>query len=396
MNRASLAAAALLGAFSLAAPVPATASARSAIPRDSPTTQAARPVLGPNRVATGDRVPWEEVGHGWFLTLLDQGTRGAYGVDPHHQLLDLVDPRGGRYQLAKSAVGTDDAGLRRLMDWSVDGRRALVMVGEGTPRARAIDLHLRSGRRQVFTLDRRISTVSLGPHGSLFATQYGGNGGALLRLNADGTHELLMRDTDQLPLPTRSGHRVVVAPAGYHQHTFRVLSGHGAVVRTLSLPHKCSATRWWSAGTVLASCYTRLGGTRLYAVPIDGSAPSALTATHGRHSADLGDLDARVLGGTTYLEAAGPCGVVALARQRADGSASRVRVPESTGNVYLLGTRGRRLVLQTGISCDGGGNQDAITHFDPSTHANRAVAKLPVGEAYDTVLAFGERHTSID
>jgi hypothetical protein len=344
----------------------------------------------------GDRVPWSEVGRGWYLTLIDQGTRGDYGIDPDHQLLDLVDPLGGRYQLVESSVGKDDVGYRHLMDWSVDGRRALVIVGEGTPRARAVDYHLRSGRRQVFSLDKRISTVSLGPQGSLFATRYGGNGGALLRLGGDGSTQLLMPDTDQLPLPTRSGHRVVVAPAGYHQHSFQVLTGHGTVARTLALPHKCSATRWWSAGTVMASCYTRLGGTRLYAVPVDGSAPFALTARHGRHSPDLGDLDVRDLGGTTYLEASGPCGVVFLARQHADGSATRVRVPHSTGNIQLLGTRGHRLVLRTGMSCDGGPTHDAITQFDPSTHANRVVAELPVGEAYGTVLAFGERHTTVD
>jgi TolB protein len=117
---------------------------------------------------------------------------------------------------------------------------------------------------------------------------------------------------------------------------------------------------------------------------------------HGRHSADLGDLDARDLGGTTYLEAAGPCGVVFLARQHTDGSATEVRVHGSTGNVYLLGTRGHELVLQTGTSCDGGPSRDAITYFDPSTHTDRVVAELPAGEAYGTVLALGERHTTID
>jgi TolB protein len=144
----------------------------------------------------------------------------------------------------------------------------------------------------------------------------------------------------------------------------------------------------------MASCYTRSGATRLYAVPVDGSAPTAITAKHGTHSADLGDLDARSLSGTTYLEASGPCGVVFLARQHSTGTATEVHVPGSTGNVYLLGTQGHRLVIQTGISCDGGPSHDAIAHFDPTTGADRVVARLPLGEAYNTVLAFGERRTT--
>jgi hypothetical protein len=83
-----------------------------------------------------------------------------------------------------------------------------------------------------------------------------------------------------------------------------------------------------------------------------------------------------------------------VARQHADGSVTRVHVPGSTGNVYLLGTRGHRLVLRTGVSCDGGSTQDAITHFDPTTHADRVVSALPAGEAFGTVLAFGERRTT--
>ncbi len=395
MNRARFAA--LVCAFALAAPVWAAAPAHAAIPRDEPTThRSVRHVLGANEVAMGDRVPWGEVGHGWYLTLIDHGTRGDDGIDPDHQLLDLVDPLGGRYQILQTDVGRRGRGYRRLTDWSADGRRALLLVDGGTPHAYAVDYHLRSGRGQLIPLGKGVATVSLGPGDSIYATTYGGNGGVLMRFNYTGTREVLMHHTDGMALPSRAGHRIVVGPSEFHRHTFQVLTGHGTVVRTLALPHKCSATRWWSAGTVLASCYTRLGRTRLYAVPIDGSAPTALTAEHGKHSADLGDLDARVLGGTTYLGAAGPCGVVFLARQHADGSATEVHVPGSTGNVYPLGTRGDRLVLQTGISCDGGPSHDAISHFDPSTHADHVVAELPAGEAYGTVLAFGERRTTID
>ena len=62
--------------------------------------------------------------------------------------------------------------------------------------------------------------------------------------------------------------------------------------------------------------------------------------------------------------------------------------------MYLIGRRGHRLVLQTGVSCDGGAARDAITHFDPATHDNVVVAELPLNESYSTILAFGERRTT--
>ena len=52
-------------------------------------------------------------------------------------------------------------------------------------------------------------------------------------------------------------------------------------------------------------------------------------------------------------------------------------------------------MLQTGVSCDGGSARDAITHFDPVSHDNRVVAELPADESYGTILAFGERRTTL-
>jgi hypothetical protein len=48
------------------------------------------------------------------------------------------------------------------------------------------------------------------------------------------------------------------------------------------------------------------------------------------------------------------------------------------------------LVLHLGVSCDGGSTRDAITHFNPATGRNRIVAMLPLDEAYETILAWGE------
>ena len=79
-----------------------------------------------------------------------------------------------------------------------------------------------------------------------------------------------------------------------------------------------------------------------------------------------------------------------------DMSPQALRQRMKHGNVYPLGTRGHRLVLQHGVSCDGGATvRDAITHFDPATGHDRVVAELPENEAYCPVLAYGERRVPL-
>jgi TolB protein len=391
MARSRLAAAALAA---LALIVPTSAADGSAIHRME-TEGATGPVLGPNRVALGDQVPWRQVGDGWYLTLIAQGVRGDFGINAERQLLDLVDPRGGRYQLARTSVAKDGTGYRSLAGWSASGRTALLLVDQGTKHARAVRLDLRDGTRQVLPLGPGVASISMGPAGAVYAAKYGGNRGQrVVRIDPDGTSLRIARDTDGMVLPTPDGRQVVVAPQSWDLHELRFVDGHGHLIRTLPTPRPCAPARWWKAETVLATCSRANGVTRLYAVPLDGSAPRPVSADHGRGSSDLGDIDARRLAGTTYLEATGPCGVVFLARQHADGTASRVRVPGSQGNVYLIGRRGHRLVLQTGVSCDGGAARDAITHFDPVTRDNKVVAELPLNESYTTILAFGERRAT--
>ena len=378
MKHARLLTTAALAALALIAPVTASPAVAGAA------------VLGPNKVTMGDRVPWGKGGHGWYLTLVSQGQHGEFGIDADHQLLDLVDPLGGRYQLAKTAVGKD-SGYRSLEDWSADGRTALELVAtRSTPRAVLYDLPAETHRS--IPLSKHVSGVALGPGGSIYETWYGGNEGQpLARRAADGTTQVLRRHTDGEPLTAPSMRRLVVGTNDVRDHRLLVLGSHGRLIRSLATPTKCGASRWWSRGVVMASCFGRHGTTRLYAAPIDGSAGHWISSDHGRNSADLGDLDARRLNGTTYLEAAGPCGVVFLARQHRNGAATKVRVPRATENVYLLGTRKDRLVLQMGITCDAGTSRDAITHFDPKTGHNRIVALLPENEEYGTILGFAER-----
>ena len=383
---------ALLAALALAAP---SSAAMGSATHRADVPPATRPLLGPNHVATGDQVPWRQVGEGWYLTLIAQGPRGDFGINADHQLLDLVDPLGGRYQLAKSSVAKDGTGYRQLADWSSDGRTALLFADQGTRRARAIRFDLRTGRSSVQPLGPGVATISMAPHRGVYAAMYGASDGErIVRFDVDGPAQPIARHTDGTVLPTPDARQIVVAPQAQDTHELRLLDSDGHLIRSLPTPRPCAPTRWWDATTVLASCSRADGSTLLYAVPLDGSTPRPVSGDHDGSSLDLGDLDARKVDGTTYLEAAGPCGYVFLARQHADGTATRVRVPGSKGNVYLLGRHGRRLVLQTGVSCDGGPARDAITHFDPVTHHDKVVAELPLNESYATILAFGERRTT--
>jgi TolB protein len=354
-------------------------------------------LLGPDQVMMGDHVPWDRVGHGWYLTLVDQGPHDEMGIHADHQLLDLVDPLGGRYQMAKTTVGTDGSNTRRLVDWSPDGRTALEMVvSVRGPDNHAVIYDLEAGTHQRIDLGKHVEGASLGPDGSLYLTMYDGKHGDSVWLrDSDGIITLLARHTDVRLVPTNDGHRFVVGSYGARDHRLFVVDDEGRLRRTLTTPMECRAQRWWRPGVLMASCLDRAGGMRLYAVPIDGSRGHWLSADHGRRSEDLGDIDARRLDGTTYLEASGPCGVVFLARQHADGTATKVHVPDATQNVWLLGTRGDRLVLHLTVSCDGTPARDAISHFDPATGRDRVVALLPENEQYRTILGFRERQASL-
>src|SRR5262249_17511519 len=87
----------------------------------------------------------------------------------------------------------------------------------------------------------------------------------------------------------------------------------------------CAPVRGWDAGSTVA--LTRCGssaGSQLWLVPIDGGTPTALTAPNTGKGPDYGDLNAWQLPAGTYLQAAGACGVVYLAKLNGDGTTSPV------------------------------------------------------------------------
>lgn len=354
------------------------------------------PLVGPGRVVPGDEVPWDRVGEGWYLASLDEGPRSAGGwIRPRRQMLDLVNPRGGRYRMLTTAV-RHGRGHVRLADWSLDGRTALLTVGAGGRQFRAVAVDLRTGRRHPVHLTDAIAEVALrADGGGVLATTYGDarpDSRELLAIDWAGAQRTVARGLGSNVLVSRDGDLVVTGPQTTRGRELRVIdTTSGEEVGRVGTPAACEPYRWWEPGVVAARCWGEQQSLQIWAIPLDGTPATQLSTYHGRRSDDLGDLDARLLGGRTYLQASGPCGDAFLARQEVDGSATTVEVPAATGNVYLVDATAEGLVIRHDVSCAGGGTRSLLTHLDPVTLVERSMVRLPADQAFARVLVSGER-----
>jgi hypothetical protein len=117
----------------------------------------------------------------------------------------------------------------------------------------------------------------------------------------------------------------------------KLVSNGGTLIRTLPGPrtaaNSCHPARWWSGGTILASCLPPGNAIpQLWLVPASGARPEALTPPRGASSGYVGDLDAWQPSSGLYLQGAGPCGVLQIFRQARTGSVTLVTVPHTTGD----------------------------------------------------------------
>jgi TolB protein len=347
-------------------------------------------------VAGADDVPWDRVGDGWYLTAVDQGPRAGSGwIRPSHQLVQLVNPRGGRYTMWRNTV-RHGRGLVRLVDWSADARVALLTSEVDMGHLRAIAVDLRTGERQQLVLPTSVAAVALRPGGAgVVATTYG-DGDAdsreLLSVDWTGAQRVVFRGLGGNALVSPDGSRVVTGPTTAQGSALRVIdTATGGVTDEIATPAGCDPYRWWAVDVVAARCWGEHQSLQVWTFPLDGSPATQLSTFHGRASEDLGDLDARVLGGRTYLQASGSCGYVFLARQEGDGSATTVDVPAAVGSVHLVDATDDALVLQHGAACGDGATRSMLSHFDPTTGVERSMARLPRGQEIARVLVYGER-----
>ena len=163
----------------------------------------------------------------------------------------------------------------------------------------------------------------------------------------------------------------------------QLVTNAGGVIRALPASGTaCFAARWWNASTIVASCASA-GVNRLWLVPAGGGRARALTPERGETDGDLGDLDAWSLPSGLYLQSAGPCGVLQIFRQRANGSITLVTVPHSSNNNRLLTADGSALLVESPNGCGAGAN---LLWFNPGTRhvttlfSAGVVAAVPYGD----------------
>jgi TolB protein len=140
----------------------------------------------------------------------------------------------------------------------------------------------------------------------------------------------------------------------------------------------CTPMRWWDTGStiVLAQC-SASPASQLWLVPIDGGTPTALTAPNdGQKGPDYGDTTAWQLPAGTYVQALGACGVIFLAKLNADGTTSKVSVPNVHGDtIVVVGVNGGDLDLQAKAGCGGG---QSLVDYNPSAGTSTVLLGPPV------------------
>jgi hypothetical protein len=364
-------------------------------------------------------VPWSQVGPGWTLAVWspavgtrpgDQPAPGQPTYQTSTTTLYLVDPAGGRYLITTFPPPGDKASPD-LVDWSGDGGQALFYAGYSTPPA-VISVDLHTGAPTTFTANGSgpasgSSVRYTRPDGKaiLLSTSFEGNTpGTLTRVDLAG-HPQLSYPTAQLGgagqfsgdyLESADGTQLVLGTANLGNqwvpttdNSLVVVRNDGTIGRTLPSPMpgaKCSPLRWWTTQVLLADCTTlKTSANQLWEVPLDGGAPTALTAVNSGQEDDpafghdLGDTDAWQLPSGTFLQSEGACGTMFLSRLTADGHTTKVAVPgvDDNRSVLVIGVSGdnNRLVLRATMSCGPG---MSLLTYDPGANTSTVLLGPPV------------------
>src|SRR6516165_6347306 len=316
----------------------ATATVAATITR--PPIPNAEPDTSPTMAAHGveaplGAVPWSQVGPGWMLAMWSPVPGSHPGEKP--------SPGSPTYQTATTTL------------YQVDPR---------------------SGTKTTFTVNEPFTRPRYTrPDGKavLLTTQKG-----LERVDLAGNHQMTYPVGKDFRgyLATPDGTRLVVGTAS----DLAVMGNDGVVGRALPIAGQkdCAPMRWWDTGSriALANCRNS-AGSQLWLVPIDGGTPTALTApNNGKNGPDYGDLNAWQLPAGTYLQAAGACGLVFLAKLNGDGTTSQVSVPNvNSATVVVIGVNGDDLDLQAKAGCGAG---QSLIDYNPASGTSTVLLGPPV------------------
>jgi hypothetical protein len=384
----------LRGRRTIAAAVTATAAAAvAALAVPAMAASAAPSSLSAERAATAAAVPWSKVGPGWALALYS-ATHEGEGVKPKAgpSTLYLVSPQGGRYKLVTWSAKSPQAQWE-LLAWSGDAKRALFTSGPvflDAGRQHVYQLQLRTGHVTSFTLPARVNAVGYSrPDGLNILAEKGTLGGGtstltLQRYSLTGKLQKSLARVKGLDLLAGFG-GVPSAPynsagtelAAGTANGLELVSNAGGVVRKLPIQGTsdgCSAIRWWSKSTVLATCTNRM-----WLVPVSGAKPAALTPVRTGSSFDLGDFNAWQLSSGLYVDGFGACGSLVIGRQPAHGKEQMVTVPGAGSALVVNATRSKLMVERINGCMPG----ISLVWFNPATRAMKVA--IPVGKNQEGV-----------
>ncbi|WP_243841508.1 hypothetical protein [Mycobacterium sp. DL592] len=354
----------------------------------APTPTAAT-ATGPGADGSLTDVPWPQVGPGWTLAQWSpEQNAGA--------TLYLVDPAADRYAITTLERGTDV----ELVDWSGDGSHALFAPAAVTPSS-AISVDLRTGAQSAVALSGYPRYTRPDGLALLVSTEFNGKKpGTLKRIDLQGNPQLAYPTEDlggagpfsgeyaaspdgtQLVLGTANlGNELVPRT----DNSLVVLGNDGTVIRRLAAPMPeavCKPVKWWTPQTLLAQCVAEKGSAnQLWEVPLDGGAPTALTAVNSGQGddpafkGDLGDVDAWKLPSGVFLQSLGAGCDRFLSRLTSDGHTTRVQVPDVAAGAVVTGATNGRLVLRDQKNCRG---TTSLVSFDPATNTSTVLLGPPV------------------
>lgn len=349
------------------------------------------PSLSAGQQGTQQQVPWSQVGPGWFLAEWQQAASPAAPT-----WLFLVDPAGGRYLIDTFPANPASSTPYLLIAWSGDGQRALLTSAAG---ATVGVLNLRTLALTEFGLGAGAGPLGFtAPDGlAIIANGSTGTGQVLQRFSLTGQLELSYPTSypgggtyEGSALYSADGTELAVGTST----GVEMLSNDGQDLSFLAVSSSvgyCTPDRWWSATVLLVGCDPDGSGIQqLWLVPTSGATPTALTASPPA-AGDVGDLDAWQLPSGTYLQDAGACGYVYVAKLASDGLTASVAVPGVPGgdSTVILGAQGNSLAIDALPACRQGAS---LMWFAPATNSVTPLlgGAASGGGTVESVFMFGQ------
>jgi TolB protein len=267
-------------------------------------------------------IPWGQVGPGWSAASWSSSTEATSAT------LFLLSPTGSRYVI----VTMPNAGV---YDITPDGRRILTAAPEPTS---VLEWDVAAGTSRTIALGQTGGATYTRPDGkALLTTETSGGTTRTQRRALDGSVQVTFPADTGVASMTPDGLSLV---AGTTTGLAVYGNATGTLVRTLPAPAgygSCSVVSWWPDGRALTRC--ALGGdgiANLWLYPVDGGAPTELTAATAGSDTPFGYQAAWPVGTGTLVQEAVGCGVGPLAMLTSPTSSTRLTfsVPGQPGNTH--------------------------------------------------------------